>query len=73
MKILCALWQELLNVRDDLEKEREGIAVELGRAEEEKIACLREVGEVGEALVEADTRCREAETANQLLEGQASL
>ena len=60
-------------MRDELEREREGLAVELGRAEEEKIVCLREVGEVREALVEADTRCRETEIANQLLEGQVRL
>ena len=71
-KNFCWL-QELLNVRDELERERETLAGELGRAEEEKIACLREVEEVRQALVEADLRCGESETARQLLEGQVSL
>lgn len=57
-------------MRDELERERETLAGELGRAEEEKISCLREVEEVRQALVEADLRCGESETARQLLEGQ---
>ena len=60
-------------MRDELERERETLAGELGRAEEEKISCLREVEEVRQALVEADLRCGESETARQLLEGQVSL
>ena len=61
-----------MNVRDELERERETLAGELGRAEEEKIACLQEVEDVRQALVEADLRCGESETARQLLEGQVS-
>ena len=62
--------QELLNVRDDLERQRQELTEELGRVEEQKIACLRETEETRQALVEADGHCTELQTQNSLLEGQ---
>ena len=62
--------QELLNVRDDLERQRQELTEELGRVEEQKIACLSETEETRQALVEADGHCSELQTKNSLLEGQ---
>ena len=65
--------QELLNVRDDLERQRQELTEKLGRVEEQRIACLRETEETRQALVEADGHCSELQTKNSLLEGQVHL
>ena len=62
--------QDLLNVRDDLERQRQELTEELGRAEEQRISCLRQTEEARQALVEAERHCREMENKNSLLEGQ---
>ena len=62
--------QELLNVRDDLERQRQELTAELGRIEEQRIVSLRETEETRQALIEADGRCSELQTKNSLLEGQ---
>ena len=71
--VSCVCRQELLNTRDELERQREQLAVELATAEEEKISCLRETEQARGALINADHRCREVEVEKQLLEGQVSV
>ena len=62
-----------MNVRDDLERQRQELTDELGQVEDQKISILHENEETKQALVEADHRCSDLETKNGLLEGQVSI
>ena len=62
--------QELLNVRDGLERQLQELTQQLSREEEQRISALKETEEARVALIGADRHCSEMETRNKILEGQ---